>query len=203
MESGAATVIGGPGPKATWSRSARLGIVGATAAVIAAVAFLASLPPAGTNSVTSVTVPGDARGEPPAVGRAAPDFLATTVDGEPVRLSDFRGRPVWLTFGASWCQPCRAENPDIQAMAEKFAADGLVVLAVFISEDASTVTDYVDRVGLTYRTIADPGARIAAQYRIVGIASHEFIDRSGVLRMIRVGSLDPTGMESALLTILD
>ena len=97
------------------------------------------------------------------MGQPAPDFTATTVDGKTVKLSDFRGQPVWLTFGASWCQPCRAENPDIQATAEKYAADGLVVLAVFISEDAAPRSRTTPtRVGLDYLKVADP----ATQHRL-------------------------------------
>lgn len=203
MERQTVTVNAGPAPRARRSRFTTLGIVGVTAAIIAAAAFVAKQPTAGADGFTSVAVSGDARGERPTVGNPAPDFVATTVDGETVRLSDFTGRPVWLTFGASWCQPCRAENPDIQAMSEKYTSSGLVVLAVFISEDAATVREYADRVGLTYELIADPDTRLAAQYRIMGIASHYFIDSEGVLRLVRVGSLDTAGMESALGEILE
>jgi peroxiredoxin len=198
MEAQTETETGGPTARARQSRSATLAIMGVTGAIIAAVAFLANQPTATADGFTSVTLSGGARGEPPTVGKAAPDLLATTVDGKTVRLSDFKGNPVWLTFGASWCQACRAENPDIQAMSEEFTDSDLVVLAIFISEDASAVRDYADRVGLTYRKVADPDTRIASDYRIMGIPSHYFIDRSGVLRVLRIGSLDPVGMEAAL-----
>jgi thiol-disulfide isomerase/thioredoxin len=78
-------------------------------------------------AVTSVTLTGAATGDAPTVGKAAPDFLTMTTDGKPLRLSDLKGKPVWLTFGASWCQPCRAENPDIQAASigrASFASSG-------------------------------------------------------------------------------
>jgi cytochrome c biogenesis protein CcmG/thiol:disulfide interchange protein DsbE len=198
MEAQTETETGGPTARARQSRSATLAIMGVTGAIIAAVAFLANQPTANADGLTSVTLSGRARGEPPTVGKAAPDLLATTVDGKTVRLSDFKGNPVWLTFGASWCQACRAENPDIQAMSEEFTDSDLVVLAIFISEDASAVRDYADRVGLTYRKVADPDTGIASEYRIMGIPSHYFIDRSGVLRLLRIGSLDPVGMEAAL-----
>ena len=91
---------------------------------------------------------------------------------------------MWLTFGASWCQPCRAENPDIQAAYEKYRAQGLRVLSIFIQDDRSDIEDYAKRVGLTYPKIDDSDSRIASSYRIVGIPSHFFIDRSGVLKAI-------------------
>lgn len=185
-------------PRFNQGRIGTLIIMGVTAAIIFAVAILANQPSASAGGVTSVTITGTATGEPPTVGKPAPDFAATTVDGNPVRLSDLKGQAVWLTFGASWCQPCRAENPDIQATYEKFKDRGVVVVAVFITEDAATVNDYATRVGLTYPKVADPDTRIASEYRILGIPSHFFIDRSGVLQRIKIGSLDPAAMEAAL-----
>ena len=203
MDARAVTAKSGRTARAGQSRGATLAIMGVTAAIIAAVAFMVNQPTATVDGFTSVTLSGGARGEPPTVGKASPDFLATTVDGKTVRLSDFKGKPVWLTFGASWCQPCRAENPDIQAMSEALMESDLIVLAIFVSEDASVVRDYADRVGLTYRKIADPGTRIASEYWILGIPSHFFIDRSGVLRILRIGSLDLAAMEAALKGILE
>ena len=174
-------------------------VMAITAAIILAVAYLSDRREAiaTDGTVTAVTVTGSASGAAPAVGAKAPDFAAQTTDGTPFKLSDYVGRPVWLTFGASWCQPCRAENPDIEAAHRKLG-DDVVVLQVYMAEDAATVSDYVQRVGLTYLTVPDPSERLAAQYRILGIPSHFFIDASGVLRRIKIGSLDPTSMEAAL-----
>jgi thiol-disulfide isomerase/thioredoxin len=190
-----------PAPAARTVRGSRLGtlaIMAVTGAIILAVAYLVNQPAAASGGLTNVTLSGAATGPAPIVDQPAPGFAATTVDGKAVRLSDFVGKPVWLTFGASWCQPCRAENPDIKAAAEQHAADGLVVLAIFISEDDAAVRDYADRVGLGYLKVADPATTIASQYRILGIPTHFFIDRSGVLRSMRIGSLDPAGMEQAI-----
>jgi cytochrome c biogenesis protein CcmG, thiol:disulfide interchange protein DsbE len=182
-------------------RIATLAIVGVTAAVILGVAYFANQPPAAVQGVTPVSVSGDAAGDAPALGKPAPDFAATTVDGKPIRLSDLRGRPVWLTFGASWCQPCRAENPDIQATWEAVKGKDVAVVQVFMSEDDKAVADYAGRVGLTYEKVADPDTRLASQYRILGIPTHFFIDREGVLRRIKVGSLDQVSMKAALAEI--
>jgi peroxiredoxin len=195
------------GPGSLRRRLSTLAVIGVTAVVIVAVAFISNQPASATvtsadGTVTSITVTGTATGAPPTVGKPAPDFSATTTDGKPLRLSDLQGQPVWLTFGASWCQPCRAENPDIQAAYDKYKGEGLVVVQVYITEDAKTVTDYASRVGLTYTKIPDQSQRIAAQYRILGIPSHFFIDRIGVLRQLRIGSFDPTGIETALQAIL-
>jgi len=71
------------------------------------------------------------------------------VDGKQVSLSSYKGHPVWLTFGATWCAACKAEAPDIQAAYKKFEPKGVVVLSIFIREDSATVKDYADRIGLT------------------------------------------------------
>jgi len=189
----------GATPRGTQLRN--VAVIAVTAVIIAAVAFIVNQPKTSAGGFTDVTLSGAATGQAPTVGQPAPDFQATTVDGRTIRLSEFKGRPVWLTFGASWCQPCRAENPDIQAAYGKAKASGLEVLAVFMSEDASAVKDYADRVGLTYDKVADPDTTLASQYRILGIPSHFFIDKAGVLQQIKIGSLDQAGMEQAIQNI--
>jgi peroxiredoxin len=187
----------GPGSSAMGT----LIVVAVTAAILLGVAYLSDRRDTlGAGSVTAVTVDGTASGAPPTIGQPAPDFTAAAADGTPVKLSSFIGRPVWLTFGASWCQPCRAENPDIEAT-YRAVSDQIVVLQVYMSEDAATVNDYRERVGLTYLTVPDPSERLASQYRILGIPSHFFIDATGVLRELRIGSLDPAAMQAAIARI--
>jgi thiol-disulfide isomerase/thioredoxin len=173
-------------------------VMAITAAVILGVAYLSDRrDTTGEGALTAVTVTGSASGAAPVVGARAPDFAALRSDGTAFKLSDYIGRPVWLTFGASWCQPCRAENPDIEATHRRFG-DEIAVLQVYMSEDAATVEDYASRVGLTYVTVPDPSERLAAEYRILGIPSHFFIDADGTLQQIKIGSLDPASMEAAL-----
>ena len=194
-----ATTSARPTVRAT--RASRLGtlaVMAVTGAIIAAVAVTVNGAGSTASGVTDVTLTGLATGPAPIVGEPAPNFTARTVDGKTVQLAAFRGAPVWLTFGASWCQPCRAENADIKAIAEKYAPSGLVVLAVFISEDEAAVRDYADRVGLNYLKVADPTTTIASQYRILGIPSHFFVDANGVLRSMKIGTLDAAAMEEAL-----
>ena len=198
MDASVATQSSGAVTARRGGRLGTLAVMAVTAAIIVAVAVFVNQPSASAGDLTEVTLSGSATGAAPTVGQPAPDFTATTVDGKAVRLSDLKGRPVWLTFGASWCQPCRAENPDIKATAENHAAEGLVVLAVFISEDDAAVRDYADRVGLGYLKVADPTTTIASQYRILGIPTHYFIDSTGVLRSMKIGSLDIAAMEQGI-----
>jgi cytochrome c biogenesis protein CcmG/thiol:disulfide interchange protein DsbE len=182
------------------TRFGTLLVMALAAALILVVAYAVNQP-AGASGVTAISVSAVAGGDAPEVGKTAPDFQARLVDGTPVSLASLRGTPVWLTFGASWCQPCRAENADVEATAVKYQGR-VQVVQVYISEDAATVADYAKRVGLTYSTVVDPSTTLAAEYRILGIPSHFFIDASGVLKELRVGSLDPASMEAALTAVV-
>lgn len=184
-------------------RLANLAIMGVVALVIIAIAFVTNGPSTGATSttgggVTSVTLNGTATGPAPVIGEAAPEFSAVGADGKAISLSQFKGHPVWVTFGASWCQPCRAENPDVVATYEQHRGTGLVVIQIYMSEDAAAVNSYADRVGIPYVKVPDPDQRLADEYRIVGIPTHFFLDSSGVLRSMKIGSLTPGAMDTAL-----
>ena len=175
-------------------------VLGVTTVLVMGAAYLVS--GRGDDSgVRSVTLSGPRSGAAPEIGKRAQDFTATTVDGRTVSLSDYRGKAVWLTFGASWCAACQAEVTDIESTYQAFKDKDVVVLSVSISEDEATVRDYGGRVGLTFPTVADPQTRIASAYRVLGIPAHYFIDRSGVLREMRTGSLSPDKMRDSVKAI--
>jgi len=158
--------------------------------------------PGGVGGSQAITLTAAASGPPPRVDQPAPDFRVRGLDGQYYQLSDFRGQPVWINFWATWCPPCRAENPDIQAVYEANKGDGLVVLALDIGEDTNTVRGYVKRTSLTYTVGLDQSTEIAARYRIVGIPTHFFVDRDGVLREWRIGSMSKKTMEKKVAEIM-
>jgi thiol-disulfide isomerase/thioredoxin len=81
----------------------------------------------------------------PKVGELAPDFTVYGPDGREVKLSDFRGKIVLLDIWATWCGPCVAAMPHNSEMAEKYAADGLVILAVCASDTRENYDAWVQR----------------------------------------------------------
>jgi len=194
------TTVGQPKGLRERVGQSRLGtvlVLAVTAAIVTGGAYLVDRPAAASAGVSAVDV-GSGDGPAPKAGSPAHDFTATTVDGKKVSLSSYKDHPVWLTFGASWCAACQAEAPDIEAAYQKAKAQGVVVLAVSISEDSATVLEYGNRIGLTFPQIADPDTRIASAYRVNGIPAHFFIDRTGVLRSTRTGGLSPENMDKAL-----
>ena len=183
------------------SRLGTLSVLAVTATIVIGGAYLIDRPTAAASGLQAIELSGPTNGAPPKVGSPAQDFTATTVDGNKVSLSSYKGHPVWLTFGATWCAACKAEAPDIQAAYKKFETKGVVVLAIFIREDSATVKDYGDRIGLTFPKVADPDTRIASAYRVYGIPAHFFIDSSGILRETRTGGQSPEQMDAALTAI--
>ena len=178
-------------------------VVIAVVAVVVGVLAYSALGIGQTDGVTKVELPANAADAAPQVGAVPPNFSGITYDGKPVSLADYAGKPVWLTFGASWCPDCRTESPDVQATYEANKAQGLVVLGVFINETASEVAQYAARAGLTFPIAVDPNADIAAAYRSMGIPTHFFIGPDGKVREVRIGALSKDDMARAVAAIMN
>jgi peroxiredoxin len=142
-------------------------------------------------------------GGAPQIGKPAPDFVLTMTDGTTQQLSSFKGKPVWINFWASWCPPCRAENPDIQDVYNQYHdSDGLVFLAPALGEAADSVTSYMDRADLHYPVGVDSDTQIAANYRVLGIPTHIFVDRDGIIKDMRIGGLSKKTMEKRVAAVI-
>jgi peroxiredoxin len=178
-------------------------VVIAIVVVVAGVLAWSALGIGQTDGVTKVELPADAAAAAPQVGAVPPNFSGVTYDGTAVSLADYAGKPVWLTFGASWCPDCRVESPDIEATYQANKDRGLVVLGVFINESAGEVAGYADRAGLSFPIAVDPNADIAAAYRSMGIPTHFFIGPDGKIREVRIGALAKDDMARAVAAIMN
>lgn len=125
----------------------------------------------------------------PLPDRPAPDFTLAAVDGARVTLSDLRGQVVLINIWATWCPPCRAEMPAIQATYDRYAAQGFVVLAVNQQEDRATVEAYLREQGLTFPALLDDTAEVGAAYQARVLPSSFFVDRRGVIRAVYRGPM--------------
>ncbi len=139
----------------------------------------------------------------PEVGKLAPDFTLTGLDGQEVSLSDFRGKPVLINFWASWCGPCRIEMPFLQEVYEEWNSKGLVVLAVNLQENRIIVEKFAESMGLTFPILLSPGSKIPLSYNVRGIPATFLIDVDGVIRDIKIGAFSGVGeIESKLAKIM-
>ncbi len=128
----------------------------------------------------------------PRPGEPAPDFTAVDIHGNIVSLSDFKGKPVWLNFWGTWCPPCRAEMPDMQAAYEQLAPKGLVLLAVSLGDPPEVAADFAKRNGVTFTVLLDPQRTFTSQaYPIYNFPTHMFIDRDGIVRKVVLSVMSP------------
>jgi thiol-disulfide isomerase/thioredoxin len=153
-----------------------------------------SLQPADA-SLATAPLPGFGVG--PDEGKLAPDFEFSSFDGQRLRLSEFRGRPVLLNFWASWCGPCRVELPDMQQLLHKYESQGLIILAVNKGEKFTTADRFLTRLDVKLTAFGyDPESDIAERYGVQGLPHSFFIDSRGVIVRIVTGQLTKTLMES-------
>ncbi|SDZ91971.1 Peroxiredoxin [Bowdeniella nasicola] len=130
----------------------------------------------------------EGQGARPEVGEQAPEFSATDWEGNEVALADYKGAPTWLVFNASWCAACRAEAPDVQAVHEKVGSNANVV-AIYLNEDLGKVATFAGRLGLTYPHIPDPDGAVSAQFHVIAIPHHVFLDANGTITGIHAGGI--------------
>lgn len=121
----------------------------------------------------------------------APEFTLQKLDGEWVALSDFRGKAVLINFWATWCPPCREEMPLIQAVAEQYPQD-LVILAINAGEHEDDVRRYVEAHDFDMVFLLDPENSAATAYTVRGFPTSFFVDTEGVLQGTYIGELDET-----------
>lgn len=137
---------------------------------------------------------------PPVVGKPAPDFALRRSDGTTVKLSDLRGKVVFVNFWASWCVPCRKELPDIQAIYDEKKDVGLEVLAVNWKEDAETATGFFTARNLTLPLLFDGSGAVYDQYKLQGLPDSFFIDREGNIAALQYGAVTETNIRDRLRT---
>ena len=119
-----------------------------------------------------------------AIGQPMIDFTQGDVDGKPVRLSDFKGKYVLLDFWASWCGPCRAENPNVLKAYNKFKDKNFTVVGVSLDDKADKWKEAIKQDGMPWMQVSDlKGFRneVAQQYGIQAIPCSFLIDPQGII----------------------
>lgn len=144
---------------------------------------------------------GDTPGQV-AIGAPAPSYRATSLNGDSVSLAAQRGKVVLLNVWATWCHPCRAEIPELQALHDRYQARGLELVGVSVDADGSdeAIRSFMQEFRMTYPVWRDPDERVSAQFLVIGVPATFLIDRTGVLQWRKTGPVQPndTSLASAI-----
>ena len=132
------------------------------------------------------------------VGKPAPAFSGTDLDGKPISLADFHGHPILLNFWASWCGPCRAEQPGLDKVAEAYQSKGLRVVGVTVRDTVTSARIYRDEWHMPYPSLYDQAARLGYSYQVDAPPSTVLIDAQGIIRYKETGGVGEDVLRSLL-----
>jgi peroxiredoxin len=118
---------------------------------------------------------------------AAPDFTLKSVEGENLKLSEYRGEVVLINFWASWCGPCRQEMPVLSELHNKYKALGFTVLGVNVEEDSSKARKLLQELPVSFPVLFDNESVVSKQYDVVAMPSTVLVDRNGNMRYLHKG----------------
>ena len=118
---------------------------------------------------------------PPSIWIEAHDFTGELNDGSTVNLKDYQHRFVLLNFWATWCVPCLKEMPDLEKAYQIMGSKKLIVLAVGMGEDKSSISKFAEKHDFTFPMIADSTLEIARLYGVENIPITYLINPEGVI----------------------
>lgn len=129
---------------------------------------------------------------PVEVGARAPEFHAVRLStGESVSLSDYRGKVVLLNIWATWCVPCRAEMPSLEALHREFPTDSFAIVTVSIDEGGpDVVRAFAEELGLTFEILHDRTRQIERIYQTTGVPETFVLNRDGRIVSKKIGAHD-------------
>ena len=153
---------------------------------IVAFAALAALALSACGSAVAAT---SSRPTTAKIGDLAPEISLKSMTGDQVVLSKLEGHPVIVNFWATWCGPCREEFPALVRKYRQYQSQGLVVIGVNYQDENTDdgVLTFMRNTLVNFPIVRDTGDRVGRMYRINGLPTSYFIDKSGVIRDVVVG----------------
>lgn len=119
-----------------------------------------------------------------AIGSIAPDFEGISPDGKIVKLSSLKGKHILIDFWASWCMPCRQENPNVVALYQAYKAKGFDIIGVSLDQEKEKWVAAIDEDQLHWTQVSDLmgwKSKIVSMYGVQGIPQNFLLDKEGVI----------------------
>ncbi len=136
------------------------------------------------------------------VGRPAPAFELPALAGdERVSLESYRGKIVIVNFWASWCVPCKQENPVLMDTWERYRGTDVVLVGIVYQDSPDAARDYTKRLGNQWPSAIDDGGRVALSYGVFGIPETFFIGTDGVIAGRHIGPIDADTLATGIETL--
>ncbi len=150
---------------------------------------------ANIGTVPSLLIPAE-------VNYAAPKLHLSSLNGKKVSLKDYRGQVALVNNWATWCPPCQAEMPALEAFYQAYHQQGFTVIAIESGEPQAEVVDFVQRFKLTFPVWLDPNMKALAAFHYSGLPSSYVIDRNGQVRLAWAGAITYDLMEKYITPLL-
>ncbi len=138
----------------------------------------------------------------PRVGVPLNNFALTDLQGQKIQLNDFKGKVVLVNAWATWCPPCRAEMPDINAYYQAHQNDGLMVLAVNAGDPLDKAASFAQSNNLAFPVLLDSNLRLLDSMGIHDFPTSIVIGRDGRVKHIQVGMFHPEALDSVITPLL-
>ena len=152
--------------------------------------------------VVGCSGPGEAVPQGINQGSRARDFELESLDGSKVSISDYEGSVVLVNLWATWCSPCRAEIPDLEAAYQAHKDEGFVILGVNIEEPQENVAPFVQEFDMSYPVLLDKDGELMKIYRAQGLPMSFIVGADGVIQVRHMGYLAGDQLESYLANLL-
>jgi len=136
-----------------------------------------------------------------AVSGPMPTLSGTALRGATVNPAAYRGRPVVVNFWATWCGPCRREQPTLAAAERDEGPDGPVFIGVLYRDNAAAGRAFAETYRVPYPSLQDPSGSLAYRFDLLGMPSTIFVDASGQMRYRVTGALDSATLRELLAKI--
>jgi cytochrome c biogenesis protein CcmG/thiol:disulfide interchange protein DsbE len=136
------------------------------------------------------------------VGKPAPAFvLPSLADGTPVSLEQYKGKIVVLNFWASWCVPCKEENPALTEVWERYRGTDVVLLGIVFQDSTDAARAYTARLGNTWTSALDENGQMALSYGVFGPPETYFIGADGIIAGRHIGPIDALTLMNGIETL--